>query len=451
MQRFRSFLLASKESWQPSDKPGRLSAWSGAKYSLLPNDSEKHHRSLEKPYTDIPRSRSSSLSSPSSSVTQSDASLKASFDQKPDSGHDQSAGDEEEAILLTRRPHGLRAALRVVLYILGIAVFSVFLIWLGLPRLKGLLEMVQSSSVSNEGPRKILVLASYEGQDVSWIPMMPKDWTVHRMMMNDHSPNHYNFTVPRNQGREAMGYLTYIIKFYEEFPDYAVFAHGHLTAWHQPETIMSKVQSLNLTRLEEEKYFSLRCKEPALLHWPESEVITAWKYLGKYWHLLFPNGDPLTNITHLPETLNFLPGGQFAVTREAVHARSLKDWKHIRKPLERDLDEFSKDLDGLKKEVKMDHGWVFGLFHEPLWQLFFGKSPMFHPTSSYCRELVYSNLTTCDYYPETIWDFNEHKKETKCYNKHLEGGTWRVSNKTQIEELDMKKAEVKANRTALGL
>lgn len=72
------------------------------------------------------------------------------------------------------------------------------------------------------------------------------------MMLDDSNPNH-KYTVPRNQGREAMAYLTctlhtlkrqcacgklnrglmdlVIIDNYNRFPDVAVFIHGHLRSW----------------------------------------------------------------------------------------------------------------------------------------------------------------------------------------------------------------------------
>ena len=58
--------------------------------------------------------------------------------------------------------------------------------------------------------KKVVVLATYSKQDTAWTEDLPEDWSAHKMMMDDRTLQRHS--VPRNFGREAMAYLTYISK-----------------------------------------------------------------------------------------------------------------------------------------------------------------------------------------------------------------------------------------------
>ena len=250
------------------------------------------------------------------------------------------------------------------------------------------------------------------------------------MMMDDHSPSHISYTVPRNQGREAMAYLTYIINFYDSFPDITVFAHGHLTSWHQPETIISKIESIDPTSLQQEGYFSLRC-ESLPLYWPDPGLLKTWKDLGAYWRMLFPHGDHLSGIKALPNTIRFAAGARFAVTRDQVHKRPLEEWRSIRIPLERDLGDL-EELKASHEESQMPSSWKLGLIHEPIWNLLFGKDGTVD--TKVCREKWFRNRAPCDYWPTTVWNETKHWK-AKCYDQWMENGVMKVAEKTQVDQV----------------
>ena len=88
---------------------------------------------------------------------------------------------------------------------------------------------------------------------------MECSWTIKKYVMDQEHPVD-GLAVPRNFGREAMAYLTYIIDHYDDLPAYSVFVHGHYRAWHQQAPIPAKIRALNLTALEEENYISFRCE-----------------------------------------------------------------------------------------------------------------------------------------------------------------------------------------------
>lgn len=90
------------------------------------------------------------------------------------------------------------------------------------------------------------------------------------------------------------------------------------------------------------------------------------------WSILFPVGDTVSGIYQIPELIRYKCCAQFAVSRQAVHARPLSEWRNIRQPLIRGAD----DYEGLQDLKTMGGGvdWNFGMLYEALWPIFFGKS-----------------------------------------------------------------------------
>lgn len=54
-------------------------------------------------------------------------------------------------------------------------------------------------------PKKVLVVASMEKDDTTWIEEHLPDWQLVRYVVDNPSAQ---YTVPKNKGREAMVYLT---------------------------------------------------------------------------------------------------------------------------------------------------------------------------------------------------------------------------------------------------
>lgn len=83
-------------------------------------------------------------------------------------------------------------------------------------------------------PTKALVVASVEADDTSWIHTHLPDWQVNRYVVNSESTQ---FQVPKNKGREAMVYLTYMIESYNNLPDIVVFMHSQRYQWHNDDPL----------------------------------------------------------------------------------------------------------------------------------------------------------------------------------------------------------------------
>ncbi|RMZ12076.1 hypothetical protein D0862_02759 [Hortaea werneckii] len=131
-------------------------------------------------------------------------------------------------------------------------------------------------------------------------------------------------------------YLSFIIDNYDALPWSVIFVHGHLDAWHQEDTAVNLIHSLNRNQLARAGYISLRCDWfpscPAELR-PKDHDAVVWgneglhedteKAVSQSWRQLFPN-EPL------PETIAAPCCAQFAVTRQAILRRSQADFERMR-------------------------------------------------------------------------------------------------------------------------
>jgi hypothetical protein len=49
----------------------------------------------------------------------------------------------------------------------------------------------------------------------------------------------------QNIGRESTSYLEFIIRHYDNLPQYVAFLHGHETAWHQKEDVLHRLNTFS--------------------------------------------------------------------------------------------------------------------------------------------------------------------------------------------------------------
>ncbi|KAI9656975.1 MAG: hypothetical protein M1831_004523 [Alyxoria varia] len=287
---------------------------------------------------------------------------------------------------------------------------------------------------------RVVVVATTSQQDTSWTDDLPESWSAHKFIMDDKTLKPHS--VPRNVGREAMAYLTYIITEYDNLPEIVAFVHGHFTAWHQPETITSRLEDLNITHLYQNQFTSLRCKGNDDADWAKVNfwAIKPWNFLGPFWRVIFPDGDPVTNVTDFPQTVRIHNGAQFATTRENLRRRSKEDWERIRWPLIRGVEEFD-ELKRIADSVDGNYNYALGMVFEPIWHILMGKDPDWRPPVDECRQVQFSNRTVCNYYP----DFKHDRYDTdppKCYRQQWDEslGEWAREKSTQLELWKLHKA-----------
>ena len=232
--------------------------------------------------------------------------------------------------------------------------------------------------------------------------------------MDDPNPHpEMGLAVPRNYGREAMAYLTFIIDNYHKLPRYTVFTHGHYNSWHQVEALPHKIRALNLTALDQENYISLRCgDELGCKPFPylDTQVYENMNWDGelhtrRFWDVIMPNQS-------LPRYVSYKCCAQHAVTDDAIRLLRLEDWERIRAPLLRDAEDFPDMVEG--PEASHLNPWVAGNILEKFWHIFFGKAAEFCPDVDFCKETHFSNAIVCDRNTDLHVLWADGWQDTKC-------------------------------------
>ena len=212
----------------------------------------------------------------------------------------------------------------------------------------------------------------------------------------------------KNKGNEVMAYLSYIIDFYDDLPDVAIFMHYHRFAEHN-NVILNKdaslmVRHLSPERVTREGYMNLRCHwEPGCPDWihpgviDESDDRPEQHLLAESWAELFPD-DQIPTILAQPCC------GQFAVSRERILAIPkerfirLRDWV-----LRTDLSSF-----------------ISGRIFEYLWQYIFSGTSVHCPSMSACYcdgyGLCFGDPEKFDYYFELNFYLTQYEKELQQWN-----------------------------------
>lgn len=184
---------------------------------------------------------------------------------------------------------------------------------------------------------RTLVVGRTKEADVSWIYDEFPD-IEHAVYVVDDPSASPGFEVPRNRGREAMVYLTYIIDHYDNLSDTTLFFHSHRSAWHN--NILLDLDTVNTIRRTSDDhvarigYFNSRCHLdpgcPSWIHLDRPEV--DWDMVKKaeekhitkeVWHALFPS-DPA------PPALSQPCCAQFSVSRDRIRLNPRSDYVRLR-------------------------------------------------------------------------------------------------------------------------
>ncbi|GAP86670.1 hypothetical protein SAMD00023353_2000600 [Rosellinia necatrix] len=228
-----------------------------------------------------------------------------------------------------------------------------------------------------------LVVASVKAENTSWFDTYLPEWHKNVYVADDPGAA---LTVPRNKGREAMVYLTYLIERYDSLPAAVVFVHASRFAWHNDDPdydALPALRRLRLPYLRREGYVNLRCVwvigcpgeiRPAIdAAADKPEVVTARHVYKQAFEELLPD-------VPLPDLVAVSCCSQFAVTRDAVRRRPRADYVRYRDWL------LATPLDDAL------NGRVF----EFAWHIIFGKEAVHCPPAASCYCNVFG---LCDLEP----------------------------------------------------
>lgn len=218
---------------------------------------------------------------------------------------------------------------------------------------------------------KTLVMARMRGDDVSWVneELGPEIQKAIYVADDPLAPLH----PPKNRGHEVSIYLTYIIDNYDDLPDVSIFMHAHRKSWHNADIFgtdaAEMIRRLSPERVTREGYMNMRCQwSPGCPDWMHPGEATENKFkkeevlIAKAWAELFPY-EPVPQVLAQPCC------GQFALSRDRIHAIPLDNYKFYR--------------DWLLNTRLNDY--VTGRIWEYLWQYVFTRKAAFCPSEHVCH------------------------------------------------------------------
>lgn len=287
---------------------------------------------------------------------------------------------------------------------------------------------------------KTLVMPKMKGEDTDWIEREMGDLLSSGLLSTAiyHMDDKTQKLRPvKNKGNEAMAYITYIIDFYDQLPEVALFMHSHQFAKHNNDLLdrdaALMVRYLSPERVTREGYMNLRCHwEPGCPEWlhpgvaePVYEKPEEY-YLAASWAELFP-------MQQIPSVLSQPCCAQFAVSKERLLALPkeryvfLRDWI-----LHTDLSDY-----------------LSGRIFEYAWQYLFAGTPVHCPSMSACYcdgyGMCFGDAEKFDYYFEIRFNANEYKEELRLWREkaeklervraHAEGGRLSGGEKVDIPEV----------------
>lgn len=175
------------------------------------------------------------------------------------------------------------------------------------------------------------------------VPNFGFSWQRAIYTVNPTAPT--NLTTPMNKGHESMAYLSYVIDQYDSLPATLVFVHSHrdgfLAAWHTDTALHDNVdalRTLKLSYVQENGYVNLRCNwNPGC----KEEHRFNKHITPKIWHDVFVGTSTFTTFMNnisvsqdsqasSPDQVGAACCAQFAVSRDRVRQRPLKDYQQFR-------------------------------------------------------------------------------------------------------------------------
>jgi len=218
-----------------------------------------------------------------------------------------------------------------------------------------------------------MVLAKLRSDDMSWLYRHFPDANTTVYVVDDEPGQ---LKIPKNKGREAMAYLTYMIDHYDALPDISLFFHPHQFAWHNSDlhgqNILDMLETLNPAHIARVGYMPLRCQhDPGCPRWlhldlPEHQLDSFLRMEEKYftskvWWQLHPG-------TPRPDSISEPCCSQFALWRDRIRAQPVSEYVRYR--------------DWLLNTPLDDE--ISGRWMEYSWQYLFTGQAEYCPSQSVC-------------------------------------------------------------------
>jgi len=163
-----------------------------------------------------------------------------------------------------------------------------------------------------------LVIAHHT-ESLHWLDQIDK--SKYRPIIISKTKQDADIYQSKNIGCEASAYFEYIIKYYNDLPDFVVFVHGHETAWHQHGRIQDILNSFTFDE-NTPRYYNFN-KEPLnFLTLNDDERPNDFK---SYNAMVAPLGFEIGVIYYIVSSRC----AQFIVHRSLIHRHTLDTYKML--------------------------------------------------------------------------------------------------------------------------
>ncbi|KAJ4346565.1 uncharacterized protein N0V89_010496 [Didymosphaeria variabile] len=181
-----------------------------------------------------------------------------------------------------------------------------------------------------------IVIPKTKNEDLRWLQgEIPEAKLVVYEVDNPNA----EYKIPKNKGREAMVYLSYMIDHYDDLPDTTVFMHAHHHAWHNNLLLMQDalgmLKRLNHDRVARLGYMNVRCHhEPGCPDWihldrPGGDFDFFRKPEEIYWRKSI--WEEIHPGAAIPASLSGVCCAQFALSRDRIREVPIERLLHYRK------------------------------------------------------------------------------------------------------------------------
>ena len=236
---------------------------------------------------------------------------------------------------------------------------------------------VPNKPVGTPPPNKVIVKVQLEGEDLNWLLKLLPEWR-NQVITIDKAFAHLHDSAQRvDKGRIADAYLTWIITNYNNLAETIVFVPPGLQKqevdkanWRLPhKELVNSIETLQIPHVQKFGYAPLHCPKKEEC---EDTILPFQSLSDKYRTLdvkMAEMWEQMFNNTHVPEQLASPSGSEFAVSRDQIRRRSVKEWTRYWNWL-------------AKTEMDDDSA---GAVVERLWHVIFGKEGVWCPKAKECN------------------------------------------------------------------
>lgn len=94
---------------------------------------------------------------------------------------------------------------------------------------------------------KFVIMTAHYNENLFWLKNINVPYII-----SSKTEKNKNLHININKGNEVSAYLSYIIKYYDNLPEYTLFVHGHNVDWHQYIPLIDIIKKYNQKILQNE-------------------------------------------------------------------------------------------------------------------------------------------------------------------------------------------------------